>query len=393
MSNSLMNRYKDDWPQARQRMEAWWQREIIDRPCLQILVPKDPVALGFPPAWAEILRRETDLKREPVEVALKRWLHVGAWNSLDPERAVQNRRWAFGLTHFVGESFPRMRVYLGPGVLTAFLGCPLTLGEFTSWQEPILTDWGQLDRLQWDEENPWWRLVLRLTETAVADSGGDYVVGITDLGGAGDLAANLRGTQRLLMDLYDHPEEVLALEERLCDWWLAAYDRLYALVSSLGVGCCSWLPAWHAGRTYPIQCDFSAMISPSMFERFFLPTLLRQARTLDRCIYHLDGPDATRHLDLLLACPEIHAIQWVPGAGGGPMVKWIPLLRRIQAGQKAVHIQAPPWEVPELLEALEPEGLMIETVAPDLEQAEALLTLAGKVAAQKARRWRGWAEG
>ncbi|NLE76589.1 MAG: hypothetical protein GX605_07540 [Chloroflexi bacterium] len=384
-----MDGYKDDWSLAAQRLEAWWQREIIDRPCLQIVVPRDPTALGLAPDWPEALQRGSQAEQEAQSTALKRWLHVGALNSLDPQRAVDRQRRAFGLTHFVGESYPRMRVYLGPGVLSAVLGCPLKLEEFTSWQDPILTDWRQADQLQWDEQNRWWQLVLRLTETAVADSGGDYVVGITDLGGAGDLLANLRGTGPLLTDLYDHPEAVLALEGRICDWWLAAYERLYRLTAPLEVGSSSWLLAWHHGRTYPVQCDFSAMISPKMFERFFLPTVLRQAAALDRCIYHLDGPDAVRHLDLLLGCPEIQAIQWVPGAGAGPMVQWVPLLRRIQAGKKALHITAGAWEVAELLENLRPEGLMIETVAADLGQANALLRLAEQAAARQAQQFGG----
>jgi len=308
---------------------------------------------------------------------------------MDPNVSIQSHRSRFSLTHFVGESFPRFRVDLGPVILGAFLGCPLTLADYSSWQYPILKDWPQVNQVQWDESNRWWKAILRVTQAAVADSNGDYVVGIPDMGAAGDVAANLRGNADYLMDLYDHPDQVLALEEKTFDWWLHAYDRLYSLIAPLGMGSTSWLRAWSSGRTYPVQCDISALASTKMFERFFLPTVIRQAQALDRCIYHLDGPDATRHLQLLLDCDDIHAIQWMPGVGSAPMVEWTPFLKRIQDGKKALHISAMPWEVPRLLEELAPEGLMIETWTETMDQANGLLRLAEKTAVAKSLRWQG----
>ena len=31
--------YKEDWPQARERYEAWWQGEIVDRAVIQVIAP------------------------------------------------------------------------------------------------------------------------------------------------------------------------------------------------------------------------------------------------------------------------------------------------------------------------------------------------------------------
>jgi hypothetical protein len=38
------------------------------------------------------------------------------------------------------------------------------------------------------------------------------------------------------------------------------------------------------------------------------------SRHVERTIYHLDGPGALRHLDRLLAIPELDCAQWIQGA-------------------------------------------------------------------------------
>ena len=139
-----------------------------------------------------------------------------------------------------------------------------------------------------------------------------------------------------------------------------------------------WLPTWSTGRANVIQCDFIALISPEMFERHFLHELVVQARWLDRTIYHLDGPDCIRHLDLLLTIPEIRAIQWVPGAGAPPMPHWIPLLKRIQAAGRGLHLLTEPEHVETLLRELSPKGLMVQTSVESEEEAREMVRQVGK---------------
>jgi len=65
--------------------------------------------------------------------------------------------------------------------------------------------------------------------------------------------------------------------------------------------------------------------------------------TVDHRIYHLDGPGAIHHLDTLLNLPELHAIQWVPGAGvTGGITQWVPLILRVQSKGKSIVVYAGP---------------------------------------------------
>ena len=63
------------------------------------------------------------------------------------------------------------------------------------------------------------------------------------------------------------------------------------------------------------------MTSPAQSEAAILPSLLVEARFLERTIFHLDGPNALQHFDRLMSLPEINGLQWIYGAGhkpGGP---------------------------------------------------------------------------
>lgn len=60
---------------------------------------------------------------------------------------------------------------------------------------------------------------------------------------------------------------------------------------------------------------------------------------------------------------------------------WVPLLKRIQAGGKSLHLSVWPHEVRTLIEELQPEGLMLQRQVGSESEARDLL---GKVAAWSA---------
>ena len=95
---------------------------------------------------------------------------------------------------------------------------------------------------------------------------------------------------------------------------------------------------------------------------------------MDRCIYHLDGPQALRYLDLLLEIPEIHAIQWVAGAGHDYWVDSIDVYRRIQSRSKALCLTLPARDLPLLFKTLDPGGVWLSVRGISSQQeAEAAL--------------------
>jgi hypothetical protein len=94
---------------------------------------------------------------------------------------------------------------------------------------------------------------------------------------------------------------------------------------------------------------------------------------LDYAVYHLDGPGAVPHLDLLLEIPSLRAIQWTPGAGQPPMPHWLPMLRRIQSAGKGLFLYTWPEELDALMDGLKPEGVILNLWAGSPAEADALV--------------------
>lgn len=343
--------YKDDWDRARQHLEAFWAHDALGRAAVGVTAPRDEPIPGppAPPAPENLIARWTD----------------GEYRLAAAERG-------FRETYLGGEALPSFWVNLGPGILATYLGSEPTFAETTVWfnELPDL-DWGRPPAFE--ASSRWWEVTKGLTRAAVEMFGDRALVGITDLGGGSDVLASLRGTDNLLVDLALSPEHVPHWMDVLADHWIRAYEELYEIAAGPFGGSIQWLGLWGPGRMYNIQSDFCCMVSPRMFDRFIAPELEKLCRFLDNSLYHLDGPGALQHLDRLLAIPELDGIQWTPGAGQAPSVGWLPMLRKVQAAGKCLHIHDSIENAETILRALKPEGVFLQTSAPSQEAAEGLL--------------------
>ena len=118
------------------------------------------------------------------------------------------------------------------------------------------------------------------------------------------------------------------------------------------------------------------MISEQMYEELVVEELEEELKFLDASIYHLDGPDALKHLDRLLKIDHLKGIQWVYGAGQPTAFHWIEVLKKIQDAGKMIQIEVRAEELEVMLENLRPEGVMYTINAKSQEDAEDLLRIA-----------------
>jgi hypothetical protein len=132
-----------------------------------------------------------------------------------------------------------------------------------------------------------------------------------------------------------------------------------------------WINLVVNGRFNVTQNDFSCMISAKMFEEFFLEGLIEECEKLDRCIYHLDGPDALRHLDMLLGIKKLHAVQWVCGAGNEGFSRWVEVYQKIQKAHKGILLYAGANELDEIFANLSPDGVWFGSVGGVSNKEEA----------------------
>ena len=358
--------FKPDFEQSQKRIEAFWDRQLIDRPVVQFFLDK-PLSAQIPfPADHHATPRE-------------RWLDV----QYQAERA----RASLANQYFLGDSLPIAWPNLGPEIFSSFYGCPLHFGDYgTSWTDPILFDWSQADALTLDWDNLYMRTLIEMTDAFLDLARDHFIVGMTDWHPGGDALAAFRDPQNLAMDLITHPSQVKTLLQRVEADYLTVYDYFYHKLHAAGQPCTSWLSLLSSGKFYIPSNDFSIMISSAMFEEFFLPGLTREIRFLDRSIYHLDGIGALRHLDSILAIPELNALQFVPGEGHNDFSQWIPVYQKIQAAGKGIWVAIYLDELQEVIDALDPHGLFLFIRDVDLpESAHNVLRALERMATSNSR--------
>lgn len=348
--------YKEDWEETKERFKAWWAHEALERCALAVTAPREDAPDEPPP-------------RAPED----KWTDLDYWARL--------REWEFCRTFYGGEAFPVWHPgYPGNKRLAAFLGCRVTLGDETGWLDPVMTGEDlKVEGLSLDVENRHWKFAVEALEFAARESRGRAIPSIGAFGGSGDTLSALRGTERLLYDVMDRPEEVGRADRRLMELWSSAYDRFHGIVGAAAGGSTCWFQLWSPGKFYAAQNDFSYMISPGTFREIFLPTIEKQTAFLDHAVYHVDGVGAFAHVDALCELPRLQALQILPGAGKPGPLHYMPVLKKVQAAGKNLHISIGPDEVRTALEELSARGLFIATRCRSEREARALL--------EKAKKW------
>lgn len=348
-----------DWEKRLARVDAFWDRQILDRPVVCVCAPKNDSLYPWPADKTYASQRD-------------RWMdfeHLA-------DRALANAM----NREYLGDALPHTFPNLGPEVFNAYLGMELEFGENTSWSHPNLHEWSGLDAIAFDPANAYWRAISDFTDILLAKGKGKFYTGLTDFHPGGDAAAAFRDPQEFNIDLIESPDEVKRLLRKVTDLYFQVFDLSWERLRAAGQAITSWPGIVSTRKWYVPSNDFSCMVSPAMFNEFFLPGLIEECRALEASIYHLDGVNALGHLDSLLEIKELNAIQWVYGAGHGRSSDWMPVYKRCQAAGKGLQIYLEPNEFDLFMEQLRPEGLFISTWVGSKEEGEALL--------RKVARWR-----
>ena len=305
------------WQQIRENHRTWWAGEL-DRPLVHLtLKGREP---GRP------------------EPALPSYEFASFYDLSVPAEAIADR-WLYDLEcrEFLGDAFPFVCPNFGPGVIAAFLGLELQNGNDTVWfHQPHDTPLADL-QFAFDPANVWFRRICDLYRAAAERFGGLVQLGMTDLGGNLDILASFRPGDKLLLDLLDAPDAVDAACWKAHDAWWRYFEELNRLIQPAHPGYTAWTPLYSESPYYILQCDFAFMIGNEMFERFARPELEATCRKLGNAFYHLDGVGQLKHLDSLLAIPELKGIQWVPGAGKPGVTQWPEVYRKIREAGKLIQ--------------------------------------------------------
>lgn len=346
--------YKNDWEQAKKRLIAFWNRELIDRCCISVMAPTSKST-----AIQEVL---PDSQKDKI-----RYWTDGEW-------IVKRNRKLFESTYFGGEAFPQIWLNLGAAGHAGYFKGARYKFEETVWFLPIISDY-KTDILEFDPDGFLYRKTAELARYFVNESGGDYFISMPDTSGNLDALAHLRGNVDLLTDLLDEKDHIREALSQIQKVWVKTNEDVYGIVSAANQGgsTVGWMNTWAPGRHAQMQADISVMLSPLCFEEFILPELKEQSKWMDYSIYHFDGMEQIRHLDMLLAIPELSAIQWTNVVGQPSPVAFIPELKKIQAAGKSLVVFLEPNDVEPILENLSSRGLYLNTKAESEEAARDII--------------------
>jgi hypothetical protein len=135
--------YKADASAACDRMAAWWEGEILDRPTIQVSAP--------------LPRRKTKPARHHASLR-ERWMDV--------EYVVECAEAHIASTYWAGELLPQFVPNLGPDLLAGAVGAELLFGEHTSWSLPLLSDWSSLDSVSFQRDNIYVETILKVASSS-----------------------------------------------------------------------------------------------------------------------------------------------------------------------------------------------------------------------------------
>jgi hypothetical protein len=341
---------------SRQRLRAFWAGESCD----------DSPALGIQVRLGD---SGPSAKLASLPAKERDWL---------PEWQVEQYRATARNTRYLGELFPGHHA-----VMARFLALPAVLAGGDYDEDPDNV-WIREDPRVFDQEPPAFDPAhprMRSLEQCYdalkgAVAATDFVTPPLMLDGLTTLSM-LMGCDRLCEAIVDKPSRVQAWAGALNDLYMGCYEHIYRRLG-YGRSLCFFGPMAE-GRSEGVQCDFSVMLSPEMFQRFVLPDLRRVTDYMDYSLYHLDGTCQMRFLDLLRQCPKLNGIQWNPEPMAGSPLQWLDALREIRRRKFSLYLFCSVDDAVALVREFGPEGLYLQLPAfNSLADAEAALRKFGR---------------
>lgn len=331
-------RYQEDWETIKKRLELLWENEVWDRPCVSVKCPKDENDPFI------------DIKPEGQE-ELKEYY-------TNPEKILNRNLECFDKTYFGGDAFPCIFPYWGTGGHAKYLESKVLYFPDTIWLEPAFEDYEEFD-FSFDQTSPVFQAELEALKYLAKMGQGKFFVALPDNCGSYDALSQLRGGEDFIMDFLEEPELVKKYGNRLVDILIESGNEIFDAIreNNDGGSVHGYYNTWAPGTHMQMQCDLSVMISSDMFRDFIVEELERTAGWLDYSVYHMDGLEQLRHLDMILAVKDINMIQWVQVSGQPDITKNLEYVHKIQAAGKGLVVEASKKQLNTIVNEISPKGL------------------------------------
>ena len=181
---------------------------------------------------------------------------------------------------------PSVSPWYGIAEHTAFLGGKVDFTPDTTFQHQICENIEDCENLKLDPENMWIKLVVG-GRKYLREKWGEFIPArMRGADGPSDIANAVRGAE-IFYDIYDEPEAL----EKLLDFCSRAVnftlDLQRAEATEIAGGRLTGFGMWMPGKCMgQLSDDFSTMVSPDVYEEFFLPYLEKCVEGCDMAMLH-----------------------------------------------------------------------------------------------------------
>ena len=344
-----------------ENFKAFFEGRAYTKVVLQALAPKE---------------HGGDHLKETEEQSIIRLVDRGE----NPIRVLELFERSYPLNHYVGDAFPNFYMDFGPAALLVFMDIkPIVKRNCIGFDAKF--DLNSIEKiLNVKFKGCFWDVGLKLLIESCRRAYGKFMVSVPNLGGLPDIPFLVRGVEGTILDMLRKPNKLHEILDNVFKLWFEAYDTYSnQILNALGAMSC-WMGVLFPGRGYPVDCDMSIYMTERLFEEFAFKYLANQCELLEYPVYHLDGPEALRHLKRIIQLPGLKAIQWSPGESNpGPEdPKWFHIYKTIHnAGLNLILLNVPSQSVESLIKMFGNGRTLISTKCVSKREAERLAEIAG----------------
>ena len=192
------------------------------------------------------------------------------------------------------------------------------------------------------------------------NSKGRYPAGQPILRGPGDVLAAIFEAKELIFYFYDYPEHAKKRLNEISDVFLSFVRKgLEKSKDFYGGYSMGFYPIWCPGKALWFQDDITALLSPELYDKFFLSIHQKLANAFEYSMIHIH-PDSFYLIERLLTIDTLKAIQINKDIGGPSVSEMLHVLQNVQSKKNLVL-----WgdftddEIEVLINGLDAEGLFI----------------------------------
>lgn len=350
-------------PSKIERYRAFWSREAVTRPMV-----------GFSlVGWFPLLEFSASQVWQGQRYLLP--------DMLDPQHVVDDHVRMLRREEPIDDDLIRgvgpmqVAVPFLPGIL----GCQLrVLAENVMGEEQHLS-WDEALDKRLDPENAWYQKYLQLAEALVERAQGRFPVSHGAEIGPTDMHAVLRGHSQSIIDMIDEPEKTGQLLWRLGEIFAALTQELWQRVPLFHGGYFdAQYSLWAPGPIIRMQEDATAVYSPQLYRELVQPVDRMLASQFECNFIHLHSTSMFI-LDAILEIEQLRCLEVNNDASGPPVKEMIPHFRKVQEAKRPLLVRGSftPDELRLMLDALDPQGLLLLIMVESLQEVDAAKAIVG----------------